>query len=230
LSAIRGKPEVRPVDRNLTREAARADPKPSGYRVLVEPMELSLADQVACRRPVWLDQVDPKTLSPHGLGAEVRKAIEQRRQALGPLGGSPGDPGRGAKLREIERRTVGSEMDRRAVGSEIARRTGEAFLAEPPDHFQGRVIRVSDAHLAIRDERRRFVVVEATAEARALTGHEVALHRSPGGRLVLVDEGARLELGKKIARETGAVFVSELVEGFRGELRVQEALGAENAG
>jgi len=210
FSATRREPEARPIDRNLVRERASVDPKPPRYRLLVEPMELSLADQVACRRPVWLDEVDPKTLSTHGLGAEVSKAIEQRRQVLGALGVSPGDPELGAKLHELERRTVGSEL---------ARRTGEVFLAETPDRFQGHAIWASDVHLAVSDERRRFVLVEATAEARAFKGREVALHRSPGGRLILVDEGARLELGKQIARETGAVFVSDLAEGFRGELR-----------
>ena len=210
LSATRREPEARPIDRNVARERVTGDPKPPRYRLSVEPMELSLADQVACRRPVWLDQVDPKTLSTHGLGADVRRAIEQRRQVLGALGVSAGDPELGAKLREVERRTVGSE---------IAHRTGAAFLADTPDRFQGLAIWVSDAHLAVRDERRRFVLVAATAEARALTGREVSLHRSPGGRLVLVDEGARIEVGKQIARETGAVFVSELAEGFRGALR-----------
>jgi type IV secretory pathway VirD2 relaxase len=210
FSATRREPEARPIDRNVARERVTGDPKPPRYRLSVEPMELSLADQVACRRPVWLDQVDPKTLATHGLGAEVSNAIARRRQVLGALGVSPGDPELGAKLRELERR---------AVGSEIAHRTGAAFLADTPDRFQGLAIWVNDAHLAVRDERRRFVLVAATAEARALTGREVSLYRSPGGRLVLVDEGARLELGKKIARETGAVFVSELAEGFRGELR-----------
>jgi len=210
FSATRREPEARPIDRNLARDRASGDPKPPRYRLLVEPMELSLADQVACRRPVWLDQLDPKTLSTHGLGAEVSKAIEERRQVLGALGVSPGDPQLGAKLREIERRTVGSEL---------AHRTGEAFLAETPDRFQGRAVWASDVHLAIRDERRGFVLVEATDEARAFKGREVALHRSPGGRSVLVDEGVRLELGKQIERETGAVFVSDLAEGFRGELR-----------
>jgi len=210
FSATRREPEARPIDRTLARERASGDPKPPRYRLSVEPIGLSLADQVACRRPVWLDQVDLKTLSTHGLGAEVSKAIEQRRQVLGALGVSPGDPELGAKLREVERRTVGSEL---------ARRTGEAFLAETPDRFQGRAVWASDVHLAVSDERRRFVLVEATAEARAFKGREVALHRSPGGRLILVDEGARLELGKQIARETGAVFVSDLAEGFRGELR-----------
>jgi type IV secretory pathway VirD2 relaxase len=210
FSATRREPDAGPVDRNVAREDASGDRKPPRYRHSVAPMELPLADQVVRRRPVWLDQVDPATLSPRGLGAEVNKAIEQRRQVLGALGVSPGDPELGGKLREVERR---------AVGSELARQTGEAFLAETPDRFRGLAVWASDVHLAICDERRRFVLVEASAEARALKGHEVAVHRAQGGRLILVDEGARLELGTKIARETGAVFVSELAEGFHGVLR-----------
>ena len=86
LSATRREPEARPIDRNVARERVTGDPKPPRYRLSVEPMELSLAGQVACRRPVWFDRVDPRTLSTHGLGAEVSKAIEQRRQVLGALG------------------------------------------------------------------------------------------------------------------------------------------------
>ncbi|MGH7435855.1 MAG: DUF3363 domain-containing protein, partial [Polyangiaceae bacterium] len=166
------------------------------YQLSVKPMTLSLDQQAAERGPVWLDQVDPRTLSGHGLGAEVLAAIGRRREMLRELGIAPEDPERVAKLRELERR---------AVGEEAARRVGEAFLEQTPDRFRGRVISAppdrASSYVVVSDGR-SFVLLQSTPEARALTGRDVELRHAAGGRVVLLDETARRELGERLARAT----------------------------
>jgi hypothetical protein len=69
-------------------------------------------------------------LARYVFGAVVKRAVEQRREALRRLGVEPDDPNRSAKRRERERR---------AVGGEIAARSRQTFLPTAPDVFRGRV-------------------------------------------------------------------------------------------
>jgi hypothetical protein len=65
-------------------------------------------------------------------------------------------------------------------------------------------------------------MLEATPEARALTGREVELRREGDGRVVLLDETARREFGERIARATHRTFLSQIPERFYGT--VEEGL------
>jgi hypothetical protein len=115
-----------------------------------------------------------------------------------------------AKLRELERR---------AVGEQTARHVGEAFLAQTPDRLRGRVMGAlpdrGSSYVAVSDGR-TFVLVEATPEARALTGRDVEVRRVEGRRVVLLDETARLELGQRLARASNRVFFSQIPNRFSG--------------
>jgi type IV secretory pathway VirD2 relaxase len=79
---------------------------PERYRLRVHKQPLSLQAQIRYAGPVWLDRVETAALAPYGLGAEVGRAIERRRDALLHIGMDPDDPNRFAKLRELERRSV----------------------------------------------------------------------------------------------------------------------------
>jgi hypothetical protein len=190
------------------------------YQLSVKPMALSLDQQAAERGPVWLDQVDPRTLPGQGLGAEVLAALGRRSEMLRELGIAPDDPERVAKLRGLERR---------AVGEEAARRVGEAFLEQTPDRFRGRVIGAlpdrASSHVAVSNGR-SFVLVEATPEARAMTGRDVELRRAEGGRVVLLDETARRELGETLARATHRTFLTQIPERFCGTVTREGPSGA----
>jgi len=190
------------------------------YQLSVKPMALSLDQQAAERGPVWLDQVDPQTLPEHGLGADVLAAIGRRREMLRELGIGPEDPERVAKLRELERR---------AVGEQAARHVGEAFLEQTPDRFRGRVIGPPpdrpSSYVAVSNGR-SFVLLEATPEARALTGRDVKLRREADGRVVLLDETARREFGQSLSRATHRTFLSQIPERFCGTLTQEGPSGA----
>ena len=180
------------------------------YQLSVKPMALSLDQQAAERGPVWLDQLDPRTVPGHGLGAEVLAAMGRRSEMLREFGIAPEDPERMAKLRELERR---------AVGERAAGRVGEAFLEQTPDRFRGRVIGApadrESSYVAVSNGR-SFVLLEATPEARGLTGRDVELRRAADGRVVLLDETARRELGERLARATHRTFLAQIRNAFRG--------------
>ncbi len=151
--------------------------RPIRHRVVLRKQPLSLRGQVRHPGPVWLDRVKTDGLAPHGLGAEVKRAVEQRREALRRLGVDPDDPSRSAKLREIELR---------AVGGEVAARTRQAFLPTAPDLFRGRV-RLGDAgspggSYAVVSDGRRFVVLRATPALQAAHGKTVTVTRDAKGR------------------------------------------------
>ncbi len=190
------------------------------YQLSVQPMPLSLDQQVAERRPVWLDQVDPRSLHGHGLGAEVLAAIGRRGDMLRELGIAPEDPERVAKLRDRERR---------AVGEEASRRVGEAFLEQTPDRFRGRVIGAlpdrASSYVVVSNGR-SFVLLEATPEARALKGRDVELRRAADGRVVLLDETARRELGQRLARASNRTFLSQIPDRFCGTVTREGPSGA----
>ena len=108
----------------------RAGSSPARHRVVWRKEPLSLAEQVNYPGPVWLDRVDSQSLAPYGLGAEVRRAVHDRRAALRQLG-VPEDPSRRlSSLRELERRSVGQEL---------AASSGRAFVPSAPDGMRGTV-------------------------------------------------------------------------------------------
>jgi hypothetical protein len=122
-------------------------------------------------------------LAPYGFGAELKGALEQRREALRQLDVQPDDPNRSAKLREIERRSLGGE---------IAARSRQAFLPTAPDAFCGRV-QVGDAGsrgaaYAVVSDGQRFVVLRATPALRAAHGKTVTVTRDAQGRLLVRPE------------------------------------------
>jgi hypothetical protein len=154
--------------------------RPIRHRVFLRKQPLSLRDQVRHPGPVWLDRVETDGLAPHGLGAEVWRALAERREVLHGLGVEPDDPNRLAKIRELERR---------AVGGEIAARSGHTFVPNAPDAFRGRV-QVGDGGpsgeaYAVISDGQRFMVLRTTAALRAAQGKAVTVTRDAQGRLRL---------------------------------------------
>jgi type IV secretory pathway VirD2 relaxase len=203
FSATRREPAIRPI---RYRETPR-------YQLSIEPMDLSLDQQVARRGPVWLDEVNAQTLCGHGLCADVLAAVRRRCEVLRELGIAPDDPERVAKLRDLERRTVGEQA---------ARHVGEAFLEQIPHRFRGRVLGAlrdgMSSYMAISNGR-SFDLVEATPEARALAGRDVELQCAADGRVVLRDETARRELGETLARAAHCTFLARIPDRFRGNVQ-----------
>jgi hypothetical protein len=111
---------------------------------------------------------------------EVRRALEQRRDALRRLGVPPDEPHRTAKLRELQRR---------AVGDEIGARSGQTFLPTAPDGFRGRVqlrdMRPSGGSYAVISDGRQFILLRANAAVRGADGKSVTVTRDARGRLVV---------------------------------------------
>ena len=179
--ATRAAPDRWEVSPNLL-EALAARPRdlPVRHRLLVRKEALSLQAQVRHPGPVWLDRVQTDSLAPYGFGAELRVAVEQRREALRRLGVQPDDPNRSARLREVERRRLGGEF---------AGRSGQAFLASAPDAFRGRVglgdAGISGASYAVVSDGQRFILLRATAALRAADGGTVAVTRDGKGRLLV---------------------------------------------
>jgi type IV secretory pathway VirD2 relaxase len=150
---------------------------PTRHRLVVRKLAPALDLQVRHRGPVWLDGVDRGGLAPYGFGAEVARALERRREVLRGLGIAADDPQRVARLRELERRTVGEG---------IAAQTGRQFLAATPERLRGRVeIGRDDARYAVVVDGARFVVVPASRQLHALAGEEVVLSRNATGRILL---------------------------------------------
>jgi type IV secretory pathway VirD2 relaxase len=145
--------------------------------LLVDKQPLALDAQVRHLGPVWLDKVDSVSLAPYGFGADVARALEQRREALRELGIEPNDRQRSSKLRELEHG---------AVGDRIAVRTGQKFLAKAPDAFRGRLQQGLEGspYLVVTDGA-RFVLVPDSGEARAFVGKTVAISRDANGQLRL---------------------------------------------
>ncbi|MGO9834118.1 MAG: DUF3363 domain-containing protein, partial [Polyangiaceae bacterium] len=140
----------------IQRLESRPREEPPRERLWVQKLPLSLDETPGHRGPVWLDQVDGAVLARWGFGADVRRALEQRRDSLRLLGIAPDDPRREAKLREVERQAVGEGM---------AARTRQAFLAKTPDRFHGRVQAGPEgAPYAVISDGARFVLVPASRE------------------------------------------------------------------
>jgi type IV secretory pathway VirD2 relaxase len=153
----------------------RHEAEPPRQRLLVKKQPLTLEEQVHYRGPVWLDRVDPKTLAPFGLGAEVTRARARRNDVLRELGIDPNDTGRLPKL---------SRVERDLVAEQFAKRSRQAVVDSPMTEFRGRaqeVIAPGGASYAIVSDGQRFVVVR-TAEARQWHGKDVAVTRDAMGR------------------------------------------------
>ncbi len=174
----------------LDRLAERGRNAPPRRRLVVRKEPLSLAEQVVHRGPVWLDRLETRTLAYWGLGADLRQAVDERREVLRGLGIGPEDPDRVAKLRELERR---------ALGAAITARSGMTFLARVPEGFRGRILPAErggppDPYTVVSDGR-GFVVLRTTPALRALQGQSVAVARDAKGRLV-VRPGPDHDLGR----------------------------------
>lgn len=163
----------------LTQLGAKHRLAPSRHRLLVGKEPLSLADQIRYPGPVWLDRVDAGSFAPYGFGADLRVAVQARRDALRELGVALDDSGRGAALRELERRAVGEQM---------AARLGQAFLATTPDGFRGRVqiqAAPTGARYIVISDGSRFAAVSMTKSMRGMNGRSVAISRDSRGELVV---------------------------------------------
>jgi type IV secretory pathway VirD2 relaxase len=153
---------------------------PVRHRLFLRKQPLSLGAQVDHPGPVWLDRVNAESLAPYGFGADLRRAVEQRRDALGRFSLQLDDPQRVSKVREVERR---------AVGKGIAAQLGQVFLPDGPEAFRGRV-QVADAapngasYIVVTDGQ-RFIVLGATAELRASGGQTVAVTRGAKGQILV---------------------------------------------
>jgi type IV secretory pathway VirD2 relaxase len=156
---------------------SRPRTEPARERLWLQKLPLSLDETPGHRGPVWLDQVDQVSLAPWGFGAEVRRALDERRDTLRALGIAPEDPRRDTKLREIERQAVGEAM---------AARTGQQFLAKTPDRFRGRLKAGPEgAPYDVVTDGARFVLVPASREVRGFAGKTVAVLRDAQGRLTV---------------------------------------------
>ncbi len=161
----------------LERLESRPRTEPPRERLWLKKVPLSLDETPGHRGPVWLDRVDEAPLARWGFGAKVRRAIDRRRDTLRTLGIAPDDPRRDAKLRELERQTVGEGM---------AARTGQQFLAKAPDRFRGRLLAGPEgAPYAAVTDGARFVLVAVSREVRALAGQTIVVSRDAQGRLTI---------------------------------------------
>jgi type IV secretory pathway VirD2 relaxase len=184
-------PDLWKVSPNLLQELTdRSRVTPVPHRLLVRKEALSVQAQVRHAGPVWLDRVEQDSLAPYGFGAELKVALEERREVLRRLGVQPDDPNRAATLRELERRAVGGEM---------ATRSGQVFLPSVPDGFRGRVggddAGLSRGGYAVVTDGERFVVLPATDALRAALGKTVTLVRDPQGRVLIRPDRDR-DLGR----------------------------------
>jgi hypothetical protein len=157
--------------------AERQRDVPVRHRLFLRKEPLSLQAQVHHPGPVWLDRVQPEALAPHGFGADVKRAVEQRVEALRLLGVQPDHLNRSARLQELERR---------ALAGAIAARSRETFLPSAPEGFRGRVS-VGDAGssagaYAVVADGQSFVLLRATPALRAAHGTTVTVTRDAKGR------------------------------------------------
>ena len=158
--------------------ADRARSNPPRHQLFMRKEPLSLEAQVRHRGEVWLDRLEPTSLAPHGFGAKVARAQEQRVSVLRDLGMDARSAGR-----SVER----EEAERLAVGRGIASRTGMAFVADMPASFRGRVgmeaaIDPSAPYVSISDGS-RFVLVRATPTLKSMPGGAVELTRDARGQV-----------------------------------------------
>lgn len=150
--------------------------------------EPSLEEQVRHPGPVAIDRIKGDGLSPHGFGADAKRALQERQAVLSKLGIRPGDPNRSPDHRELERC---------AAGEAFAARTKQTFVRDTPDRFRGRV-QLEDARspdYAVVSDGSRFVVLRNSPELRAAQWKKVSLTRDAQGRVLVRPEMDR-DLGR----------------------------------
>jgi hypothetical protein len=124
--------------------------------------------------------VDAETLAAHGLGLDVRRALERRKEILHERSRGTDAPSAAAQ----------TELERRAVGEGMGARTGQIFLASVPDGFRGRLeIGPEGSPFAVVSDGQRFVLVPATPELRKLAGTAVEVTRDADGIVRVRDRG-----------------------------------------
>jgi type IV secretory pathway VirD2 relaxase len=170
--------------------AGTTDARDVRPRVDVERSPVSLSDQVNRSGPTWLDSIQAEGLARYGFGAELRKAVANRNEALRAGGIDPGDADRIRRLNELERRTVARR---------IARLDGGAQVENIPDGFRGR-LRIhrepgGSRYAEIRDGE-RFALVRLAREARAMEHQRVTVSRDAQGRLYLRALGLDRDRGR----------------------------------
>jgi len=171
------------VSPNLTEELARRAARlPARHRLLIHKEPRALENQVGHEGPVWLDRIKVAALAPYGFGAEVRRAVERRREALLKFGIQPDDPNRVAKLRDLEGQ---------CVARHFATRSGQVHLPSVPDGFRGRLqmtgpqVPAGLSGYAVVSDGLRFVLVRASTVERASDGRPVTVTRDGKGRAVV---------------------------------------------
>jgi type IV secretory pathway VirD2 relaxase len=178
--ASRAGPSRWNVAPNLLEELERRNrDAPVRHRLLMHKQPLSLEAQVRNPGPVWLDRIDTASLAPYGLGADLHRAVERRRDALRHVGIAPDDPNRFAKLRELERRSIGGD---------VATTLRQRFVPDAPDGFRGRVVGMHASPMgtsyAVLSDGERFVLLKSTPSLRVLQGKRVILSQDRNGRVV----------------------------------------------
>jgi type IV secretory pathway VirD2 relaxase len=183
---LRAAEALRPGDLVSVRNVPAVEDPRSGEakppRIAVQREPLDLDAQVQHRGPVLLDELAARPVAPYGFGEAVRAASERRAALLRELGIAPSDPERSAKLRELERTTLGDRF---------AARSGQRFLEDMPATFNGRVElgeRGGDGmRYAVVSDGARFVMVPAGEDLRVRAGQSVTLARGPDGKLRVRD-------------------------------------------
>ncbi len=157
--------------------ARRGREQPVRHQLLLRKEPLSLEQQVRHPGPTWLDKVDESSLAHWGLGAEIRRALDQRREALRTRGIAGEETRDGSKLQEL---------GRRAVGERIAARTGQRFLAETPDRFRGRLqVGLEGVPYVVVTDGASFVVVPRSHDDARFANKTVVVGRDAQGRLTI---------------------------------------------
>jgi type IV secretory pathway VirD2 relaxase len=151
-------------------------------RVKVERIAPGLTEQLATRRPAWVDAATAS--APYGFGAEVRAAQQARRLR------ERGREGAIANARDVA-------GEQRAVGERLAGARGLRFVAEPPSGYRGTLVEPDAAgagrFVAVVDERARTVaVVSRSLVPPDAVGRAVEILRRADGSLAL----RRRELAK----------------------------------
>jgi hypothetical protein len=167
------------LSEELERRAARL---PARHRLLLHKEPRALENQVGHGGPVWLDRIKVAELAPYGFGAEVRRAVDRRREVLLKFGIQPDDPTSVSKLRDLEHD---------CVVRQFATRSGQVHLPSIPDGFRGRLQMIDpqapsgSPGFAVVSDGSRFVLVRAATSDRASVGRTVTVTRDGKGRAVV---------------------------------------------
>ena len=171
------------VSPNLTEELERRAARlPARHRLLLHKEPRALENQVGHGGPVWLDRIKVAELAPYGFGAEVRRAVDRRREVLLKFGIQPDDPTSVSKLRDLEHD---------CVVRQFATRSGQVHLPSIPDGFRGRLQMIDpqapsgSPGFAVVSDGSRFVLVRAATSDRASVGRTVTVTRDGKGRAVI---------------------------------------------